>query len=133
LSKFHSAGVTVNIEGRSNRDMESGQHQYICHWNCDLHIYTIREQLRNAGFYKHHNRWQHLTRFSNNSQFILPEFHGAAATTNIEGRNNRNLESGQYQYICPWNGDLHIYTLREQLCDTGFFKRYNCWQHLTNI
>ena len=82
---------------------------------------------------KHYNCWQHLTNFSNISQFLLPEYHGAAATDNIEGRNNRNMESGQYQYICPWNCDLHIYTIRGQLCDSGFFKRYHRWQHLTNF
>ena len=113
--------------------MESGQHQYICHWNCDLHIYTIRGQLRNSGFFKHYNRWQHLTNFSNHSRFILPEYHSAGATNNIEGRNNRNMESGQHQHICPWNCELHIYTIGGQLLDSGFFKRYNRWQHHANF
>jgi hypothetical protein len=106
--------------------MEPGQHQYICPWNRDLHIYTIiRGQLRNSGFFKHYNRWQHLTNFSNDSQFILPEFRSAGATANIEGRSYRNMESSQHQYICPWNYDLHIYTIRGQLCDANFFKHYN--------
>jgi hypothetical protein len=126
LSKFHTAGATANIEGRNCRNMESGQHQYICHWNCVLHIYTIiRGQLLNSGFLNRHNRWQHLTNFSNNSRFILPEYHSASATANIEGRNCRNMESGQHQYICHWNCDLRIYAIRGQLRDSGFFEHYN--------
>ena len=86
----------------------------------------IRGQLCNSGFFKHYHRWQHLTKFSNYSQFILPEFHSAGATSNIEGRGNRNMESGQHQYIFPWNYDLHIYPIRGQLCNSGFYKHYNC-------
>jgi len=126
MSKFHTAGATANVEGRNCRNMEPGHHQYIYSWNCDLHIYTIiRGQLRNSGFFKHYNRQQHLTNFSNNSRFILPEYHSAGATGNVEGRNCRNMESGQHQYICPWNCDLRIYAIRGQLCDSGFFERYN--------
>ena len=114
--------------------MESGKHQYICPWNSDLQIYTfIRGQLRNSGFFKHYNRWQHLTNFSNHSKFILPEYRSAGAALNLEGRNNRNMESGQHQYICPWNCDLHIYTIRGQLRNSGFFKHYHRQQLLTNI
>src|SRR5450631_1447288 len=100
MSKCHSTGTTANVEGRNNRNMESGQHQYSCPWNGDVHIYTIRGQLCNSIFFKRYNRWQRLTNFSNDSQFILPEYHSAGATANIDGRNNRNIEPGQHQYIC---------------------------------
>jgi hypothetical protein len=64
--------------------MESGQHQYIYHWNLGLQIYTIRGQLRNSGFFKHYSRWQHYANFSNNYKFILPEYHSAAPAANVD-------------------------------------------------
>ena len=104
--------------------MEPGQHQYIFPWNGDLHIYTIiRGQLRNTGFFKRYHRWQYLTHFSNNSPFILPEYHSAGTTGYIYGRNCWNMEPNQHQYIFPWNCDLHIYTIRGQLRNTGYPKR----------
>ena len=45
----------MSKEGIS-RNMESGQHQYICPWNFDLHIYTNCGYLFKSGFFKHHNR-----------------------------------------------------------------------------
>src|SRR5664279_6598359 len=114
--------------------MESGQHQYIFPRCCYLHIYAIiYGQLRNSGFFKCYNHNQDLTNFSNDCNSILPEYHSTGATINIEGRNNRNMESGQHQYICAWNCDLHIYTIGRQLLESVFFKYYNRYQTLTNI
>jgi hypothetical protein len=88
LSKFDPSGTTANIKGRNNRNLEPGQHQYICPWNCDLHIYTnISGPLRNSGFFKHYNREQHLTNFYNNSKFILSECHSPGAAAYVERRN----------------------------------------------
>src|SRR5664279_2620365 len=56
LPEFHSAGTAAGIGGRNNWNMESGKHQYICSWNCDIFIYTNSGQLLYTGFYKYYNR-----------------------------------------------------------------------------
>jgi hypothetical protein len=85
LSEFNASGIAAGIEGRNCRNMESGQHKYICPWNGDLPVYAINlGHLRNSVFFKRHNRWQHLTNFYNNSKFILPEYHSAGTASNVE-------------------------------------------------
>jgi hypothetical protein len=125
LPECHSAGTPFNVEGRNYRNLESGQHQYVCPWNCDLYIYTDRGRLLDSGFFEHYNRWKCLTDFSNHSKFILPECDSAGTTTGVEGRSCRNMEPGQHQYVCPWNGDLYIYTDSGQLLASGFLKYCN--------
>ena len=61
----------------------------------------------------------------------LSKFDASHIAINFKGRNCRNMESCQYQYICSWNGDLHIYTSRGQLRNSGFFKHYNRWHSHT--
>jgi len=78
------------------------------------------------GFFKYYNRWHCFTDISNHSKFILPEYHSTGTPFNVEGRNSRNMESDQHQYISSWNFDLHIYTICGQLCKSCFFKHYNC-------
>ena len=100
--------------------MESCQYQYICSWNGDLHIYTSRGQLRNTGFFEHYNRWRCIANFSNHWKFILPKFHTAGTPSDFKGRNYRNMESGQHQYICPRNCDIYIYPICGKLLASQF-------------
>ncbi len=59
-------------------------------------IYTICGQLLASSFFNHYNRWHCLTNFSSLSKFILPECHSACTPIGIDGRNCRNMESGQH-------------------------------------
>ncbi len=64
----------------------------------------------------------------------MSKFNASGIAANIEGRNCRNLESGQHHYIRSWNYDLHIYTvIRWQLLNSGFLKRYRREQYITHI
>jgi hypothetical protein len=133
MSEFDAPRIATDVEGRNCRNMEPCQHQYVGLWNGHVYIYAIRRQLRKSGYFKHYRRWSGLTDISNHCKFILPEYHRAGTPFNIEGRNNRNMESVKHQYDCPWNDDLYIYAIRGQLRDAGFFGYHHCEYPHANI